>query len=205
MSIDHQLGATAMKFSRATVIAAPENEPAEQFYPSPVTRIEDTGLSPLWLQDLALKILYFQGYLTGFKVSEEIALPFAGVTDQILEALKREKFVEVVKSSQIGLGEGAYQYAITSAGIDRAREALERSQYAGPAPVPLHTYNESVIRQSRDASPISHRAMRQVLSHLVVSEQLSTALALPSIQERRFFFTVPLEMARRALPRLSDR
>lgn len=161
-----------MKFSRATVTAAPESEQVDDFYPAPITRVEDTGLSSLWLQDLALKILYFQGYLTGFKVSEEIALPFAGVTDQILEALKREKFVEVVKSSQIGLGEGAYQYAITGAGIERAREALDRSQYAGPAPVPLNVYNESVIRQSRDAAPISHRSMRHVLSHLVISENL---------------------------------
>ena len=161
-----------MKFSRATVTAEPETEVSNEFYPPPVTRVEDTGLSPLWIQDLALKILYFQGYLTGFKIAEELALPFAGITDLVLEALKREKFVEVVKSSQIGLGEGAYQYAITSAGIARAREALERSQYAGPAPVPLKVYNESVIRQSREAAPASHRAMRQVLSHLVISERL---------------------------------
>ena len=37
----------------------------------------------------------------------------------------------------MGLGEGSYVYAITGAGINRAREALDRSQYAGPAPVPL--------------------------------------------------------------------
>ncbi len=31
------------------------------FVPPPITQVEDTGLSMLWLQDLALKILYFQG------------------------------------------------------------------------------------------------------------------------------------------------
>jgi predicted ATPase with chaperone activity len=139
------------------------------FYPPAINRVEDTGLSPLWLQDLALKILYFQGYMTGFKVAEEIALPFAGVMDQILETLKRDKFVEV-KSSQMGLGEGAYQYAITGAGIARAREALERSQYAGPAPVPLQVYNESILSQSRSRTTFSHRTLRQALAHLVLSE-----------------------------------
>jgi hypothetical protein len=142
----------------------------ETFLPPNINRIEDTGLSPLWLQDLALKILYFQGYMTGFKVAEEMALPFAGVIDQILEALKREKFVEV-KSSQMGLGEGSYQYAITGAGISRAREALERSQYAGPAPVPLNAYNESIRKQSRTRTNITHRVVRQSLSHLVLSEK----------------------------------
>src|SRR5512134_3160409 len=104
------------------------------FSPPPINSVDDTGLSALWLQDLALKILYSQGYMSGFKIAELIALPFAGITDLILEALKREKLIEV-KSSQGGLGEGAYTYGITGAGILRAREALERSQYAGPAPV----------------------------------------------------------------------
>jgi predicted ATPase with chaperone activity len=144
--------------------------PSSSFTPPIISQIEDTGLSILWLQDLALKILYFQGYLSGVKIAEEIALPFAGVVDQILESLKREKYVEV-KSSQMGLGEGAYQYAITGAGISRAREALERSQYAGPAPVPLDVYIDSICRQSRSRTQVTNRVLRQVLSHLVISEK----------------------------------
>ncbi len=140
------------------------------FLPPPISKLSDTGLSQLWLQDLALKILYFQGYLTGFKMAEELSLPFAGITDQILEALKREKFVEV-RSSQMGLGEGAYQYAITSAGIARAREALERSQYAGPAPVPISVYNKSILRQSRSKIIVTNRILHQALSDLVLSEE----------------------------------
>jgi predicted ATPase with chaperone activity len=144
--------------------------PATPLHPPVLSQIEDTGLSILWLQDLALKILYFQGYMSGVKIAEEIALPFAGIVDQILESLKREKFVEV-KSSQMGLGEGAYQYAITGAGIARAREALERSQYAGPAPVPLGVYIDAIQRQSRSRTQVTNRVLRQVLSHLVISEK----------------------------------
>lgn len=140
-----------------------------RFIPPPVSRIEDTGLSELWLQDLALKILYFRGYLTGFKVAEAMALPFAGLVDQILETLKREKFVEV--KTQVGFGEGAYQYAITGAGISRAREALERSQYAGPAPVPLEVYNEAIRRQSRGRPTVHAGVMRQYLTDLTLSER----------------------------------
>ena len=141
-----------------------------RFFPPPISRVEDTGLSQLWLQDLALKIMYFRGYLTGFKVAEAMALPFAGMVDLILEALKREKFVEV--KTQVGFGEGSYQYAITGAGIARAREALERSQYAGPAPVPLDFYNESIRRQSRARPTVHAGDMRTALSDLVLSERL---------------------------------
>jgi predicted ATPase with chaperone activity len=139
------------------------------FSPPPINSVEDTGLSALWLQDLALKILYSQGYMSGFKIAELIALPFAGVTDGILEALKREKLIEV-KSSQGGLGEGAYTYGITGAGVTRAREALERSQYAGPAPVPFEVYNEAMRRQKAGRVTVTSRTMRQLLSQLVISE-----------------------------------
>lgn len=142
---------------------------AAPFVPAPISTVEDTGLSPLWLQDLVLKILYFQGYMSGFKISEEIALPFTGILDQILEVLKREKAIEV-RSSQIGLGEGAYVYAITGLGISRAREALERSQYAGPAPVPLEVYSESVRQQSHSRMRVTNQVMREVLSHVILSE-----------------------------------
>jgi hypothetical protein len=140
------------------------------FIPAAITKIEDTGLSPLWVQDLMLKVFYYQGYMTGFKLAEEIALPYVGVVDLLLEILKREKLVEV-KSSQVGLGEGAYQWAITGAGIARAREALERSQYAGPAPVPIQIYNESQRKQSRGRTMVTDKIMRQILAQLILSER----------------------------------
>ena len=143
--------------------------PVGGFSPPQINSLEDTGLSPLWLQDLVLKVLYFRGYLTGLKISEEISLPLAGVTDQLLTTLKQEKFIEV-KSTQGGLGEGSYTYGITSAGILRAREAMERSQYAGPAPVPFEVYNEAIRRQKSGRLTVTTRTMRQILSQMVISE-----------------------------------
>ncbi len=139
------------------------------FVPPQINSLEDTGLSPLWLQDLSLKLLYFRGYLTGFRIAEELCLPFAGIVDQILTPLKQEKLIEI-KSSQGGLGEGAYTYGITGAGITRAREALERSQYAGPAPVPFDVYNDAIRRQKSGRMTVTTRTMRQILSQLVISE-----------------------------------
>jgi energy-coupling factor transporter ATP-binding protein EcfA2 len=146
------------------------SEPRGVFVPPPVTRVEDTGLSGLWLQDLALKILYYQGYLTGFRVAEALTLPFTGVVDQILEVLKREKLVEIKSAQQVGLGEGTYIYGITGLGIERAQEALERSQYAGPAPVPLDEYNKAVLSQGRDRLIVTDSDLRKALSMLVLPD-----------------------------------
>lgn len=142
------------------------------FVPPPIKRVEDTGLSALWLQDLALKVLYYQGYLTGFRIAEQLTLPFGGIVDQILEVMKREKLVEVKSAQQIGLGEGSYVYGITGLGIARAREALERSQYAGPAPVPLEVYNKAILTQSRGRTAVKDKDLRRVLSHLVLSDKI---------------------------------
>ena len=141
------------------------------FTPAPMTQISDTGLSKLWLQDLALKIFYFQGYLTGYELAEKISLPFTSIVDGIVDSLKKEKFIEV-KASSMGLGEGSYQYGITEAGINRAREALERSQYAGPAPVPLQDYNRAIRRQSLGKLNVSKRVLKQYLSDLTLSDEI---------------------------------
>ena len=149
--------------------APPINIGSEKFNPPPVSTVADTGLPAIYLADLALKILYSGGYLTGFRIAELVALPFAGLVEEILEFLKREKLVEVKGAG--GFGEGAYQYAITGAGIARAREAMARNEYAGPAPVPIQLYNDAIRRQSAARVQVTQRVLRHALSHLVMSEQ----------------------------------
>ena len=147
--------------------------PSPRFLPPPITKIEDTGLNPLELQNLILKILYFGGYLTGFQIAERICLPFAGVIDNLVTTLKRDKLIEVQTSSAgAGFGEGAYQYTITGAGITRAREALERSQYAGPAPVPIAVYNDAIRKQAMGRPTVHQRNLRQLLSTMVLSDKI---------------------------------
>ncbi len=141
------------------------------FQPKPVTSIDQTGLGILWLQDLTLKTLYYSGVMTGFTIAESLCLPFSGVTDQILLELKKEKYVEVRSSQQMGVGEGAFIYAITEAGSLRAKEAIERCQYVGPAPVTLKEYIEACTKQTRGHFSVTNRVMRQILSHLVLSDK----------------------------------
>ena len=151
-----------------------------------INKVEDTGLSALWLQDHILKVLYYQGYLSGFSIAEEIALPFTGVVDGIMETLKRDKLVEV-KSSQLGIGEGSYVYGITNAGTIRAREALDRNQYAGPVPVPLDTYYKACIQQNKGRLRINDKILNQALSHLVLPDDVYQKLG-PAINSGTSIF-----------------
>ncbi len=142
------------------------------FVPRPVAKIEDTGLSLYALSELTLKLFYNSGTLTGFRVSELIALPFLGVMDQVLEYLKREKFLEIKTTGGAGFGEGAYLYGITGLGVERAREALARNQYAGPAPVLIDEYIAAIRAQAAQRKMVNIRTIRQALADLVINERM---------------------------------
>ena len=134
-----------------------------RFMPGAINKIDETGLNPRWIQDLILKTLYYKDNLSGFQIADNVRLPFVGIVDLILNGLKRDKLIEV-PASAAGFGEGAYQYAITSGGQLRAREAMERSQYVGPAPVPIEVYNDSVRKQSLGRPTVTQRQTRSLLS-----------------------------------------
>jgi len=137
--------------------------------PPPLNSLADTGLNLLSVADLVLKVLYFGGYMAGHQVAEIVKLPFTGVIDQVMDFLKREKYVEVRGSG--GLGEAGYQYLISQKGSEKAREALERSQYAGAAPVTLQQYIHSMHMQNREKLIVHEEDMHALMQNLVVSDE----------------------------------
>jgi len=165
---------------RAPTIQAPTS-----FIPPTPTSVKGTGLGLGFLTDLALKIMYFEGNLSGYELVERMKLPYPGVVDQVLEFLKREKLCEV-KGAR-GFAEAAYQYAISERGRAMGREALDRSHYAGPAPVTLEAYSESIRRQPLGKVAIHQRKMRQALAHLVISEDIFAQLG-PAVNSGRSIF-----------------
>jgi predicted ATPase with chaperone activity len=156
------------------------------FRPPPPRTLQDTGLGPGFLSELALKILYSEGYLSGIEWCERIQLPFSGVMEEVVEFLKREQLLEV-RGASGALTQANYQYAITAKGSEKAREAMERSQYAGPAPVPLEVYSDAIRRQPLGQLRVGQRLMREMLSHLVVNETTLSQLG-PAVNSGKSMF-----------------
>ena len=138
--------------------------------PPSISSLEETGLNLLTVADLCIKVLYLGGVMDGHDISEIVKLPYTGVIDSILDFLKREKYVEVRGAG--GFGEASFQYVISAKGSEKAREALERTQYAGAAPVTLSQYLAAMKAQNRDRLTVHEQELRQVLNHLVISEEL---------------------------------
>lgn len=153
--------------------------------PPPLTKLEDTGLNMLNVADLVIKVLYLGGVLAGHEIAEIVKLPFTGVLDTIVEFLKREKYIEVRGAG--GFGEASYQYIISSKGSEKAREAMERSQYAGAAPVTLPQYIASLKAQNRERLTVHEADLRPALQHLVISDEMLARIG-PAVNSGRSIF-----------------
>lgn len=159
--------------------------PEGGWQPLPVESLEDTGLSMSFMADLALKIMYLRGQVTGFEVAETMRLPFQTVVQSIMDYLKREQMCEVKGSGGIGIGN--YQYVITSKGSARAREQMERTTYADVAPVPWDHYIAAIKAQGSRRLRVNQQMMRQSLAHLVIDEHVFNKIG-PAVNSGRSIF-----------------
>lgn len=173
------------KLSQTSPLGQTEPPDLLSWTPPALNKLEDTGLNLLNVADLVLKVLYLGGVMAGHDISEIVKLPYIGVLENIMEFLKREKYVEVRGSG--GFGEASYQYVISSKGSEKAREAMERSQYAGPAPVTLTQYLAAMRAQNRDRLIVHQEELSQVMQHLVISEEMLGKVG-PAINSGRSIF-----------------
>lgn len=147
--------------------------------------VEETGLTMGFLSDLVLKTIYYAGEISANDVAAAIRLPFVGVLDGVLDFLKREELVGIAGTK--GFGERGFTYSITEKGVLRAREALERSQYIGPAPVTFELYRMLVLAQGLEQVRVTPEDVERELSHLILSQEMKDRIG-PAVNSGRSFF-----------------
>ena len=141
--------------------------------PQPRT-LPDTGLSRAFLTELALKTIHYSGQPSANHITERMCLPPAIVLE-LLGMLADDHLCEVFSSSNAMAGN--YHYRLTSQGMDRVKDALERSRYAGPAPVTVGQYSEVMEQQRSVRSHASRESIEAALSELVLAPNISDNLA----------------------------
>lgn len=107
--------------------------------------LREAGIGLGGLADLALKLLYLHGALTGGEVALELRLPFP-LVEEPLRFLKEQRCAEVTGGDSIG--PVSQRFTLTELGRIRARDVFEQCRYVGPAPVTLAAYAEQCRAQS---------------------------------------------------------
>lgn len=129
---------------------------------------QETGLPFAFLLDLALKILFNGGQLKLWQLSDRMRLPVA-VLESLLTFMRSEHLCEVAKR---GAADADISYQLSEAGHARAKAALRKSQYAGPAPVSLEAYTTQVEAQSVADLRVTHEAIQEAFSGVVLRQDL---------------------------------
>ena len=158
---------------------------AEQSAPLAPAALEETGLTSALIADLALKLLYQRGPMAATDLSLALCLPLGRILQPVLDFLKIEHQLEVKGGT--GVTSASFLYSLSSKGIDRAKEALARNGYIGPAPVPLAAYTNRVRAQSIGDMHVSMDQLRKALGALVLPERTLRQLG-PAINSGRSIF-----------------
>ncbi len=131
----------------------------------PPTSLDDMDLKQNMVTDIMLRLTYNEGEVSVSRAEEIMKLPYR-VMDEMLSWLQQEHLVEVSKA--VGsLGRRGYVYTLTDSGRARAKEAVERTLYVGPAPVPLEKYTKAVLNQA-SIKQLTRSKVQQALSHLIL-------------------------------------
>ncbi len=119
------------------------------------------------LVDLILRLMFVEGDTPVTRMEQVLCVPFK-VLDDLLLAMQTDHLVEVPGATG-RIGRRAYVYRLTEEGKARARDAMERTQYVGPLPVPLTKYSKAILLQAR-RSLVTPAQVKEALSHLVLPE-----------------------------------
>ena len=119
------------------------------------------------LADIALKFLYYSGTGTGMDIADELRLPWPGVIEHVMDFLTTEKLVDLRGGK--GFGRASVEFVLTEKGREYARDALARTTYVGPAPVPIEQYNALITSQTEENPVVSQEDLVMAPRHLTVA------------------------------------
>ncbi|MCG8585267.1 MAG: AAA family ATPase, partial [Pirellulales bacterium] len=143
------------------------HDSSTDFLPHAPASLVDSGLTRGQAEALLLKRLLQGGATSGRELADQIALPFALVTE-LLQQTKMERLV-VLKSAALM---GDYVYDLTEAGLTRASGYMSHSTYCGAAPVPLDDYIASVALQSVTSQQPKIDDVRRAIGDLMVGDEM---------------------------------
>lgn len=162
-----------------------ENPAILDLSPPEPRSIEETGLNVGLLYDLALRLLYYGGVVSGIELADQMRLPWSGVVTDLVDFMVQEKWVDLRGGK--GFGRASVDFILTERGRKAALEAVGRTSYTGPAPVPIQQYNSLAGNQQTETQRITRKEMKKAFSHLVIDDSLLDQFG-PAVNSSRSLF-----------------
>jgi hypothetical protein len=158
------------------------SEPATDFAPPPLRRLEDTGLTVVMMRDILLKTVFRKNVEKASEIAQAICLPIP-LAQQLIDMLREMGLMQATgtlhatSSSEMG-------FQLTDGGKARALDALSQSEYYGAMPVPLDDYKAQVKRQSIRDVQLTRGMLEASMGHLILPDGLIDQLG-PAVSSGR--------------------
>ena len=136
--------------------------------------IEDTGIERNLLMMLIAKAMFTLGTVPPSRLADELMISPIIVTS-LLEDMGNLALIESRGLTGSDMT-GEIRYALTMKGNSWASDALEQSQYVGPAPVSMDAFRAQVEKQAITGENVDRAALLESLSELVLPEALANRL-----------------------------
>jgi hypothetical protein len=141
--------------------------PGNSYFPQQPQTLEETGLNRTAIQELILRLIYNRSRAVGGEIADELRLYYR-VIDPLLQELCKTEFIDI--AGQRGYGDLHYEYVLTERGTQAALDAIRKTQYSGPAPVPFAAYLESVHAQTIKNMVVTRRNIQRAFSDLIITD-----------------------------------
>ncbi|HEY5639171.1 MAG TPA: hypothetical protein VIW01_03910 [Dehalococcoidia bacterium] len=157
----------------ATVANAPLPGDSPEILRAPRS-FSEVGLSRAFLTDLTLKIMHYSGTPSMTQLARRMGLS-GEIVSQIVDTLAEDRLVVIL--SQSDLYTGNYRYRLSEKGQARVSDALERTRYAGPAPVTADQYTTVMEKLLEEKQEVSRHEITEAVKDLVLTSEVSDAVA----------------------------
>jgi hypothetical protein len=161
------------------------------YVPQPPHTLNDTGLNVSFLFDLILRVIYNAGRITGSDLAQAAHLPWA-VLAPVLPAMRKQGLIDIA-GQRGGAGDAGYEYEIKPPkGAAAVEEAINKTSYIGPAPVPFDDYVESVAAQTVRNFFCTRRTIESAFKDMIITPSVFNEIG-PAINSAAsiFFFGAP--------------
>lgn len=156
------------------------------FVPPSPRSVDDTGLSVTFLFDLVLRAMYQRGRASGLDLAGDLKLPFS-VLSPILPAMRKQGLIDIV-GQRSSAGEAGYEYELKPPkGPAAADDAMAKTTYLGPAPVPFEDYIEVMAAQTIRNFVVTRRTIERAFKDLILSPEVFNEIG-PAINSAASIF-----------------
>ncbi|MHB9074355.1 MAG: helix-turn-helix domain-containing protein [Desulfobaccales bacterium] len=156
--------------------------------------LEELGLPPIFLAQLALKHCFFLDVFILGDLVERLKVS-ASIVSRVLDYLKKEKYVEMrgpdPLSPVISAVSLAHRHTLTEGGKKRAGQLLEYDAYTGPVPVTLEEYWRQVNQQSIRLAEITPGHIQRSFQGLVLAPEILDQLGVAAVSGNPLFLYGP--------------